>query len=178
MTSCQGQTVSHPWSASRCALSSDSLTRGAALPDAPPHPTPGWSVPGIRRPTLFLPTLLSLPTGCACRGLMTWGLPARQMGSGTRAYPISQRCCLMAGPVKATKQVMCCFQVVVQENLMQYKRWNNSSFYSWGGAHCLQLHLLKKEVFFTPFSGLKKEKRGRVCKPIIFLHASLFFIQG
>ena len=35
MTSCQGQTVSHPWSARRCAPSSDSLTRGAALPDAP-----------------------------------------------------------------------------------------------------------------------------------------------
>ena len=35
MTSCQGQTVSHPWGVRRSALSSDSLTRGAALPDAP-----------------------------------------------------------------------------------------------------------------------------------------------
>lgn len=35
MTSCQGQTVSHPWSVRRCAPSSDSLTWGSALPDAP-----------------------------------------------------------------------------------------------------------------------------------------------
>lgn len=68
-------------------------------------------MPGVLGPALAL--LLHSPTaGYPCRGLMIWGQPAKQMECGAGAYPIISRCCLMARPVKTTKQVMCCFQNV------------------------------------------------------------------
>lgn len=82
MTSCQGQTVSHLWNARRCAPSSDSLTRGAALPDAPlwiasarrtgaspgpPTPLPHSWVP-MQGPN-------DLGTTCQADGVWSRGLP-------------------------------------------------------------------------------------------------------
>lgn len=43
---------------------------------------------------------------------MIWGQHAKQMESRAGAYPISSWLCLMTGPVKATEQVMHCFQIV------------------------------------------------------------------
>ncbi|KAI9526735.1 hypothetical protein NQZ68_036528, partial [Dissostichus eleginoides] len=86
----------------------DSLTQGAALPDAPlwmagarhsgASPVPSYSLPPSWVP---MQGPNDLGTACPADGGCSRGLPYTRY-----------RCCLMAGPVEATGQGMCCFQVV------------------------------------------------------------------
>lgn len=62
MTSCQGQTVSHPWSLCLCAPSSNRVTQGATC-QMPPS---GWLLPGQPPPQ----PLHSLLDGYECMGPM------------------------------------------------------------------------------------------------------------
>lgn len=56
MTSCQGQTVSHPWSLCLCAPSSGSVTRDATLPDAPLWMASARQTRASPAPSFFTPS--------------------------------------------------------------------------------------------------------------------------
>ena len=92
-------------------------------------PPSGWPVPGVVGPALSPPTP-SPPSWVPMQGPNDLGTAGPADGGCSRGLPYTRyRCCLMAGPVEATGQGMCCFQVVdVRCNTMQTK-WKKRTVY-------------------------------------------------